>query len=221
MPSFTEVRGETNGFVAEGGADLPKMLASEQARMQRLQELRLPHIAPLTDFVESLRDEMGAEAGIPYFDPWDGGIEAEVLFLLEAPGPKAVTTSFVSRNNPDETAKNFFELCEAAGLPRKKTVLWNAVPWYIGDGQRIRPATGIDVFEGSKPLRRLLSLLPNLKAVVFVGRKAEMASACINEIRPSLATLVCPHPSPMFINRKPENKEQVLGSLRRVARVVS
>lgn len=83
---------------------------------------------------------VGPQASIPDFDPWDGGVHAQVLFLLEAPGSKAVDSGFVSRNNPDETAKNFFELNRDAGIPRELTVIWNVVPWYIGDGARIRAA---------------------------------------------------------------------------------
>ena len=77
---------------------------------------------------------MGEDHKIPQFDPLDGGIDAECLFLLEAPGPKAVNSGFVSRNNPDETAKNFFELNVGAGLERSKTITWNVVPWYVGSG---------------------------------------------------------------------------------------
>jgi hypothetical protein len=61
-------------------------------------------------------------SGIPYFDPWDGGTAAEALYLLEAPGAKAVLSGFISRNNPDETVKNFFQLNQQAGIPRKRTV---------------------------------------------------------------------------------------------------
>jgi hypothetical protein len=97
-------------------------------------------MVPLRDFVQSLRNEIGPEARIPDFDPWDGGTAAEILFLLEAPGAKALFSGFISRNNPDETAKNFFELNAQAGIPRERTITWNIVPWYIGSGSRIRPA---------------------------------------------------------------------------------
>jgi hypothetical protein len=90
--------------------DQPKLLANVEARNVRHSELQEPQIAPLTAFVDKLRVKMGSDYQIPYFDPWDGGTAAEVLFLLEAPGAKAVLSGFVSRNNPDETAKNFFEL---------------------------------------------------------------------------------------------------------------
>jgi hypothetical protein len=62
---------------------------------------------------------MGPDHAIPYFDPLDGGVGASVLFLLEAPGPRAVASGFISRDNPDETAKNFHEFNAAAGLARR------------------------------------------------------------------------------------------------------
>ena len=101
-------------------ADYPKLLGDAAAVAARLKELRSPHVAPLTAFVEELRGEAGPGADVPYFDPWDGGVDATILFLLEAPGPKAVRSGFVSRNNPDETAKTFFELTVEAGLDRRE-----------------------------------------------------------------------------------------------------
>ena len=153
-------------------------------------------------------------APVPYFDPWDGGVEATTLFLLEAPGPKAVHSGFVSRNNPDETAKNFFELNIEAGIDRKRTVIWNAVPWYIGDGRKIRAATPKDLADGLRPLPRLLALLPKLREIVLVGRKAEKAAAQLD--RNSYAVFTCPHPSPMFVNNAPGNRGKILAVLRQL-----
>lgn len=90
--------------------DAAKLLGNSDARDARYLQLHEPHIAPLTLFVETLRTQLGPIAGIPYFDPSDGGITAKLLYLLEAPGAKALFSGFISRNNPDETAKNFFEL---------------------------------------------------------------------------------------------------------------
>jgi uracil-DNA glycosylase len=202
-------------------SDRPKTLGDPEARQLRLTELHEAHIAPLTSFVESLRAEAGPGAAIPYFDPWDGGVEAQILFLLEAPGAKAKGSGFVSRNNPDETAKNLFELCRKAELHRKKTVIWNAVPWYIGTGARIRAATPSDLEAGLRPLSRILDLLPNLQAVVFLGRKAEKARPEIERLRPKLSLFVCPHPSPMFVNHAPGNRGRILVALREVAHCVS
>ena len=177
-----------------------------------MNELHAPHIAPLTRFVEQLRSEARCGAEIPYFDPWDGGVEASILFLMEAPGPKAVQSGFISRNNPDETAKNFFELNCEAGVDRTKTVIWNAVPWYIGDGKKIRPARSGDLDAGLRSFTRLLSLLHRLNTVVLVGRKAEKAAARFDLNH--YVVFTCPHPSPMFVNRDPDNREKILSVLK-------
>ncbi|WP_458071113.1 uracil-DNA glycosylase [Rhodanobacter sp. BL-MT-08] len=201
--------------------DRAKLLGESGQRATRLQQINESHIAPLTAFVETLRMEAGPDASIPYFDPWDGGVEAKILFLLEAPGPKAVGSGFISRNNPEETAKNFFELSTEAQIPRKETVIWNSVPWYIGTGTKIRAATPSDLEAGLRPLPRLLELLPKLQAVVFVGKKAERARAQVEKLRPELRLLTCPHPSPLFVNNAPGNKERILLGLREVADLIA
>jgi hypothetical protein len=193
--------------------DQPKLLGQPEALASRLEEIEQSHIAPLTAFVRRLRASVGVEASIPFFDPWDGGINAEVLFLLEAPGPKARNSGFISRNNPDETAKNFFELLSEAGIPRKASVLWNIVPWYIGTGAKIRSARSSDIAEGIQSLDELLNLLPKLRGVVLVGRKAQSAEKVIRGSRPDLFVETCSHPSPMFINRKAGNRGMLLSRL--------
>ncbi|HEY7504677.1 MAG TPA: uracil-DNA glycosylase, partial [Gemmatimonadales bacterium] len=145
------------------------------------------------------------------------GIDADCLFLLEAPGPRAVESGFVSRNNPDETAKSFMLLNEAAGIARSRTVVWNIVPWYIGSGQRIRPATGKDIDEGWPYVVRLLDLLPRVAVAVLVGRKAQRVRRHFVALRPDVAVFDCPHPSPLFVNRLPANREVVVEALRAVA----
>lgn len=197
--------------------DCPKLLAIEGARAERRRQLQDDHIKPLSDFVDSLRSEVGEGASIPDFDPWDGGVNAEILFLLEAPGAKAVLSGFISRNNPDESAKNFFELLAEAGISRKQSVLWNIVPWYIGDEARIRPANCTDIASGSSSLARLLDLLPHLRIVVLVGRKAERANGMILQLRPKMQIFKSPHPSPLFVNNAPGNRDRLLEALRNVA----
>lgn len=201
--------------------DLPKLLADPQARADRRTQLHEPHIAPLTGFVGALRDEVGPSAVIPDFDPWDGGIDAEILYLLEAPGPRAVASGFISRNNPDESAENFFELNAEAKIPRKRTVTWNVVPWYLGDGNSIRAANRTDLAQGVRFLPRLLSLLPKLRAVVFVGRKAEYARETVMEQLPNVKVFYCPHPSPQCLNTNPGNRRRIIEVLREVATATS
>lgn len=196
--------------------DRPKLLGTKSAMRARSYQLEDPHVASLSDFVRRLRDKMGPDAAIPYFDPWDGGVEAEVLFLLEAPGPKARNSGFISMNNPDETAKNFFEISRDAGIDRKRTIAWNTVPWYIGEEHKIRTANTGDIEEGIKSLGELLQLLPRLRAIVLVGRKAEKAERHVSNIAPHLRVFRSPHPSPMFVNRKPQNRATLLQCWREV-----
>ncbi len=197
--------------------DSPKLLSDPAARAARHAQLVEPHVARLTAYVVALRNEAGPDAAIPDFDPWDGGAMAELLYLLEAPGAKAVLSGFISRNNPDETAKNFFELNRAAGIPRKRTVTWNIVPWYIGTDARIRAAGRSDIKAGLPALTRLLALLPKLKAVVLVGLKAERAASLVSQLRPEVRVFRSPHPSPLFINNARGNRDRILSVLREAA----
>lgn len=209
--------------------DEPKTLRSHQARQMRHAALEHSHIAPLSAFVRCLREKTGLEERIPYFDPFDGGMGADCLFLLEAPGPKAVETGFISRDNPDETAKNFFDLNKEAKIDRRRTIVWNIVPWFIGsesetqpangaDLKRIRPANSKDLRTATPYLTRLLELLPKLHSVVLLGKKAARAGATIRTLHPNTRIYLIPHTSPMFINRsKEKNRSLILEKLKLVA----
>jgi hypothetical protein len=182
-----------------------------------IQNIRTTYIA-----VDSFRrDNPGLSREIPYFDPLDGGINAKCLFLFEAPGPRAVYSNFISRNNPDESAKNFFELNQQAGLLRELTISWNIVPWYIGSGTKIRPANSNDIDEGKKYLVSLISLLQNLQIIVLGGKKAQKAEALITTTYPKLTIVKMPHLSPLFVNNAPENKFKILRILEAVQALLS
>ena len=145
----------------------------------------------------------------------DGGIRARALFVLEAPGPKAVRSGFVSRNNPDETAKNMLNLLAEAGFSRHETVLWNIVPWYIGDEKEIHSPKAMDIACGLEYLVQLTALLSILKAIVFVWKKAQRASKLISFVTP-IRIFESYHPSPQFVNRRPGNRDRILESFRDV-----
>jgi uracil-DNA glycosylase len=195
--------------------DVAKSLGNPTNRDARETELRATHIEPLTSFVDRLRGEMGSGYEIPYFDPWDGGINAEVLFLLEAPGPQAKGSGFISRNNPDETAKNFFEFSRL--ISRHRTIIWNIVPWYIGGPTKIRAANSQDIDEGIKSLDSLLNLLPKLKAIVLLGKKAQRAETRISKLRPNIRIFRSLHPSPLCVNRFDSNRATIQDAFEEVA----
>lgn len=197
--------------------DIPKSLGKPDERAARMSRLGEAHVRTLTTFVETIRAETGFGAKIPYFDPVDGGILAKCLFLLEAPGRRAVASGFVSRNNPDETARNFFLLNREAGVPRTATVIWNIVPWYIGSNSRIRAARQGDIRTGLTYLHRLLELLPRVKMIALFRKKAQNVDGFLRHRYPELTIVTSPHPSPLYVNRKRANRNAILTQLRSVA----
>ena len=90
----------------------------------------------------------GLEHLAPWFDPDGGGIGARVLFLHENPGRRATSargSGFISADNNDDTAANFFRTRDQVGLPRDQFVSWNVVPWYQPGGECTANATRQDV----------------------------------------------------------------------------
>jgi len=188
---------------------------------RRVELLEHPHMLPLKNFVEVLRLERGPQYLIPHFDSLDGGFEARVLFLLEAPGPKVLETGFISRDNPDLTARNIGELLEGVGLARADTLLWNTVPWYISseDGRFRAPKTQ-DIMDARAATEQLLTLLSKLEHIVLVGNHAQKS-------KPWLETLgrytlwAMGHPSPRNFGSRPQAREVAREMLERLANVLN
>lgn len=181
--------------------------------------LSLPHMRPLTEYLERIRRVQGPGYDMPNFDPCDGGVNARALFLLEAPGRKAVGSSFISCNNPDQTARNMNEVLRAAELNRRDVLLWNIVPWYVGDGNRIRPVTSADVAEAAPYLGELIQLLPKLRVVVLVGKKAQSARATVQRLT-RVPILETHHPSPQVFNITPHRRAEVQATFEEARRVL-
>ena len=90
------------------------MLASN--RDARRVMLNLAHIALLSVFAKQLGATQKTD--MAQFDLLGGGINAQVLFLFEKPGPMALGSSFISRDNDDPTAEATFRFLQQAGLDR-------------------------------------------------------------------------------------------------------
>lgn len=174
-----------------------------------------PHMQPLTVYSNRIRKSIGLSDDIPMFDPCDGGVDARVLIFLEAPGRKAVSSQFVSRNNPDKTAAKINQLLNTAGINRKDTILWNIVPWYIGKDdtrKKIRAAKMADIEKALPFIKEFLTLLPNLDVIVLMGNKAQFAKAEIRNM--TKAVIFCSaHPSPQVVNRYPEKNRKGAASI--------
>jgi hypothetical protein len=183
--------------------DEPKTLRFEHVRQGRLSALHAPHTAPLTRFVEELRQQMGDDFHIPDFDPFDGGIHAKVLFLLEAPGPKAKGSGFISRDNPDPAAANIWVLSHEAGLNRTDCVIWNVCPWYVGTASGIRAVKAAQIRATANALRSLLGQLADLRCLALVGRKAQKARHTVEGARPDVQIVEMPHPGNQNLSTRP------------------
>jgi uracil-DNA glycosylase len=189
--------------------DQPRTNRDSAEVARKLSLLREEHVAPLTRFVGRLR-ESKPEAAVPYFDPTEAGIEARVLLLLEAPGRRSALeagSGFVSPDNDDQTAQNLWQLLREAGIDRARDVVtWNVVPWYIGDGTKIRATRVSDLDEAQQATRELLSLLPNIRVVVLLGRPAATAWGALGF---DLDVIEASHPSPLNLNTRPERREEI------------
>ena len=195
--------------------ELPHGLKEAEDRKTRLDLLTPPRLESLNDMLTEMRAD-DSRRKIPNFDPFDGGADAEVLFVLEVPGPKAVETGFISRDNPDATAKNFFELLREVEINREQSLLWNIVPYCLGDGQKNWRPKLPNIDDGLKWLYRLIHELPKLRALVLVGRQAQRVEHRL-KIEP-VRLFKTYHPSPQFINRKkPENRAKLKIQLGEVA----
>lgn len=185
----------------------------------------VPTAAPLTAWVEDLianRANAGLLAEIPMADPADAGVEAEVLLLLEAPGPMTnaknarAGSGFISSDNNDVTAENLWRARQAAGLT-DRTILWNIVPWYLGPASKKPTVT--DLREGAASLRKLISMLPELHTVVTLGHFPRRGWARFGRpgIGLGIRTIESWHPSPLAMNQ-PGKREHLHSALARAAR---
>lgn len=151
--------------------------------------------------VDRIRAEQGLGREVPGPDPLNGNEKARFLFVLEAPGPKAVATGVISIDNPDLTARNFRGQLSRTGVPREEIALWNVVPWYLGNEQRtrIRGAKTSDVKLGLSYLATVVAAMPKLQCVVLVGGAARQAHIHLSH-QTTARILSCNHPSPKVLN---------------------
>ena len=180
-------------------------MRNPDVRAARIAALIEPHIAPLTEFVHALRARDGNE--YPYFDPADGGTSASILFLLEKPGPMTVQkgkglrvgSGFISRDNDDPSAEASFRFHQQAGVDRMQSVVWNVIPGWNGTIK----VSQAELRSGVHDVTRLVNLLPKLRTIVLVGRKAAKAEAMIRSIG-DYRIFSSAHPSPRVRASNPQ-----------------
>jgi len=160
----------------------------------------------LNELLEKIRTSAPDGAIIPGFDPLNGNESAKFLLLLEAPGPRAATPTggYVSFDNQDPTARNLKSQLEEADISRSDIVIWNVVPWYIGekDQSKIRSAKSSDINSALQHLDNLIKALKKIECVVLVGGAARKAHIHLS-FSTNLRILSCHHPSAKVRNSNP------------------
>jgi hypothetical protein len=149
-----------------------------------------PHVRPLMDVVRNLR---AGGLVVPNVDPNDGGVDARILVLLETPGPRAVESGFVSRDNPDPSAKNIGKTLDAAGFARSDVLLWNVVPYCVSI------VTAAHIREAIPASQAFIERMQKLIAVVFCGRSAQRAQKSLR-LPPGVVAFCTFHPGAQAFN---------------------
>ncbi len=177
-----------------------------------------PKMGPLREFTDDLRNHSGEN--VPNFDPDDGGIEAEVLFVFQDPGPTVKDSDFISRDNypfnkRDYSAKNVTETSGRVNLHRDRTISWNAVPW------RVEPMDLSREFRRAKREKWLTELLTmfegrNLRAVALFGNYAHGLADEVRATRPDLEIFEGLHPALLAMNQKKGNREHFVETFRQI-----
>ncbi len=196
----------------------PRALKDSSALAQRRAALDELHVAALNDWVRGLRASLGLESIVPYFDPADGGSNAKILWLLEAPGPRSTEerggSGIISCDNNDGAAENTFRTRVEAGVDRQHVVHWNAIPYYIGSQTKIRAWDPGDVAFAGPMLSQLTSLLPHLRSVILGGKAAQTAWKSHGPANAQVQTFECPHPSVTNVNTRPWVWNEVVAAWR-------
>jgi len=191
----------------------------------RLRHIHDPHVSPLNDWVRSLQARLGSDAVIPWFDPADGGVNAQILWLLEAPGGKATRerggSGFISCDNNDGTAENTYRTREEAGVSRSMVVHWNVIPYYIGTDTKIRAWRPDDVAAVGPLLRELVAMLPKLRCVILGGGAAQKVWKEFGPTKPNLRVIDCPHPSPPNVNTRPGTREAIVATWKQAGSLIN
>jgi hypothetical protein len=181
---------------------------------QHATALTAPHIAPINQFVDSIRDRDG-RGWAPYVAPLHGGVDAQVLSILRDPGPATrdgTGSGFLAIENDDPTAERQVVLFESGGISPRQVLPWNAYPWYFN-----RQPTASELDAGAQVIVELLDLLPDLRVVLLQGRDAEVGwkkvvrrlPAPIEERGVSVLTTIHPGRQALFTPNREERARRV------------
>ncbi|MGK8511378.1 uracil-DNA glycosylase family protein [Nocardia asiatica] len=197
----------------------PRALRERRIRRERAAAaIEMPHVRALNQLIDRIEADTGFE-NLPYIDPLFGGVAAELLFVLKAPegdaSPDLRDRRFLSWDNDDVGAENFFRTCAAAGLDRARCTAWNACPFPITGGAPTRSELG----RAEPYTRRMLGMLPQLRVVVLLGSPAQHAWRKMSLTGGDIQVVHGASPSPPGINQ-PRNRSSFEAAIRTATRLL-
>lgn len=165
---------------------MARSMARSDFRSQQEERRLDPHIAPINELVDRLRDRDG-RGWLPEVAPLHGGVHARLLSILRDPGPatQAGTGSgFLCVENDDPTAERQAELFKDYGIEVSDVLPWNAYPWYIN-----RAPNAAELDAGAEVLCELIPMLTALRVVLLQGAHAADAWKRACKRQPALAQI--------------------------------
>ncbi|WP_121191619.1 uracil-DNA glycosylase [Motilibacter peucedani] len=160
-------------------------MARAEFRQAQERDRYAPHVRPVNELVDRLRDRDG-RGWMPHVAPWHGGVEARVLSVLRDPGratQDGVGSGFLCIENDDPTAERQALAFAQAGIEPRDVTPWNAYPWFK---ESQTPPTGAELNAGVDPLLELLDLMPHVQVVLLQGKEAQSSWSRAVRRRPSL-----------------------------------
>ncbi|EFJ1749927.1 uracil-DNA glycosylase [Escherichia coli] len=189
--------------------DINFTLKNKEITRQRYESLYLPHIAPLTRWVQSYKKN-GTD--MPWFDPADGGINARILILLQSPAKSELSPRFVSQDNPGPSQQNLNRFLKQAKIKRQNIIIWNAIPWLMPTNTKIIP-TRENINKGLNIIKSLMPLLKNVRVILLAGSVASKTRIFFEKEYPHIVLLNMPHPSPLSLCRSPDISTKIKDTL--------
>lgn len=195
-----------NRTAYERGELLSRIYAPENvsARMERRYD---GAIGKLNEWVDEVRYQ--TDESIPYLDPDAASKGVRILMLFQDPSNAAEGESgFISKHNNDQTARNYYEATELAGVPYDITLNWNVVPWWSTKNPDFPQRTAEK--EAPRAAPYLVEFIQRLaeppRVLVISGKTAYKAWNRISvRLDPRLLQdtelLFCPHPGPLVYPR--------------------
>ncbi|NKG22329.1 hypothetical protein [Paeniglutamicibacter terrestris] len=194
---------------------MPRKMIDPDFRHSQESELWAEHVAPLNSLVEDLRAATPENSGsVPYFAPLNGGTDATILCLMPAPDAEQRPSEgedLVSTEDDNVASEALTTLLEGSNIDAKEVLVAHAYPWYRSEEASGR-LTGAEMTAGLEPMSKMLRLVPNLRAVILMGKGPEEFWAKITKKYPQAITRITAIPSfspaPLSLSGTAAQREQ-------------